>query len=112
MPDQSQQLTELTAKDYKYGFVSDIEADQIPRGLSEDIVRLISQKKNEPRFMLEWRLKDYRHWLTMKEPTWPNVKFPKIDFQDIIYYSAPKPKKLLGSMDEVDPEVRKTFEKL
>jgi Fe-S cluster assembly protein SufB len=112
MAEQSQELDQLTSKEYKYGFSSDIEADQIPRGLSEDVVRLISEKKGEPQFMLDWRLKAYRHWLTMVEPSWQNVHFPKINYQDIIYYSAPKPKKLLGSMDEVDPEVRKTFEKL
>jgi len=112
MAEQSQELDQLTSKEYKYGFSSDIEADQIPCGLSEDVVRLISEKKGEPQFMLDWRLKAYRHWLTMQEPTWQNVHFPKINYQDIIYYSAPKPKKLLGSMDEVDPEVRKTFEKL
>ncbi|MBI3551898.1 MAG: Fe-S cluster assembly protein SufB [Elusimicrobia bacterium] len=112
MAKQSDELSELTTKEYKYGFVSDIDADQIPKGLDEDIVRLISRKKEEPAFMLEWRLKAFRHWLTMSEPAWANVRFPKIDYQDIIYYSAPKPKKLLGSMDEVDPEVRKTFEKL
>jgi Fe-S cluster assembly protein SufB len=110
MADQT--LDQLTTGEYKYGFESQIDADQAPKGLNEDIIRLISSKKNEPPFMLEYRLKAYRHWLTMKEPTWPNVHYPKIDYQNIIYYSAPKPKKLLGSMDEVDPEVRKTFEKL
>ncbi len=105
-------LNELTQSDYKYGFVSNIDADQAPRGLNEDIVRLISSKKNEPAWLLEWRLKAFRHWLTLKEPTWPNVHYPKINYQDIIYYSAPKPKKILKSMDEVDPEVKKTFEKL
>ena len=105
-------LNELTQTEYKYGFSSDIDADQAPVGLSEDIVRLISSKKNEPQWMLDYRLKAYRHWLTMKEPTWPNVTYPKIDYQSIIYYSAPKPKKILASMDEVDPEIRKTFDKL
>jgi Fe-S cluster assembly protein SufB len=105
-------LNELTQSEYKYGFVSDLDADQAPKGLSEDIVRLISSKKNEPAWMLEYRLKAYRHWLTMKEPTWPNVHYPKINYQDIIYYSAPKPKKILKSMDEVDPDIRKTFDKL
>ena len=108
----NKEVQELTKKEYKYGFVSDIEADQAPRGLNEDIIRLISKKKNEPEFMLEWRLKAYRHWLTMKEPSWANIHYPPIDYQDIIYYSAPKPKNLLKSLDEVDPEVRKTFEKL
>ncbi|MBI3844929.1 MAG: Fe-S cluster assembly protein SufB [Planctomycetes bacterium] len=100
-------------QDYKFGFVTDIEADAIPRGLSEDVIRIISMKKNEPDFMLEWRLKSYRHWLTMKEPTWPNVHYPKIDYQDIVYYSAPKPKGSgPKSLDEVDPELLKTYEKL
>ncbi len=112
MAKSSDTLNDLTSGDYKYGFVSDIAADQLPRGLNEDIVRLISKKKNEPAFMLDWRLKAFRHWLTMKEPSWPNVHYPPINYQDIIYYSAPKPKKTLTSMDEVDPEVRKTFEKL
>ncbi len=105
-------IQDLTQQDYKYGFVTDIEAETVPRGLSEEIVRAISQKKNEPEFMLEWRLKAYRHWLTMTEPTWANVHYPKIDYQDIIYYSAPKVKKQLGSLDEVDPELLKTYEKL
>jgi Fe-S cluster assembly protein SufB len=102
----------LANREYKYGFVTDIEAETIPRGLNEDIVRTISAKKNEPEWMLEWRLKAYRHWLTMEEPEWANVNYPKIDYQDIIYYSAPKPKKKLESMDEVDPELVDTFEKL
>jgi len=106
-------IEELTGQDYKYGFVTDVEAEQFPKGLSEEVVRLISAKKNEPEFMLEWRLKAYRHWLTMKEPTWQNVHFPKIDYQDIYYYSAPKEKKdKPKSLDEVDPEILKTFEKL
>jgi Fe-S cluster assembly protein SufB len=105
-------LNELTQSEYKYGFVSNIDADQAPKGLSEDIVRLISSKKNEPQWMLDWRLKAYRHWTTLTEPAWPNLHYPKINYQDIIYYSAPKPKKILKSMDEVDPEVKKTFDKL
>lgn len=105
-------IQELANQEYKHGFVTEIEADTIPRGLSEDVVRMISAKKNEPEFMLEWRLKAYRHWLTMKEPSWPNVHYPPINYQDVIYYSAPKTKKQLSSMDEVDPELRKTFEKL
>lgn len=105
-------IQELANQEYKHGFVTDIETDTIPRGLSEDVVRMISAKKNEPEFMLEWRLKAYRHWLTMKEPSWPNVHYPPINYQDVIYYSAPKVKKQLSSMDEVDPELRKTFEKL
>jgi Fe-S cluster assembly protein SufB len=106
-------LRDLTQQDYKYGFVTDIETDTVPKGLSEEIVRIISSKKGEPAFMLEWRLKAFRHWQTMTEPTWANVHYPKIDYNDIIYYSAPKsaaegPK----SLEEVDPELRKTYEKL
>jgi Fe-S cluster assembly protein SufB len=102
----------LANQEYKYGFVTDIESEVVPRGLNEDIVRTISEKKGEPGWMLEWRLKAYRHWLTMQEPTWANVQYPKIDYQDIIYYSAPKPKQLKQSLDEVDPELLDTFEKL
>ncbi|UPT68912.1 MAG: Fe-S cluster assembly protein SufB [Sphingobacteriales bacterium JAD_PAG50586_3] len=105
-------LEEITSSEYKYGFVTDIEADSAPMGLSEDIVRFISAKKNEPEWMLESRLKAYRHWLKMEEPTWAHVQYPKIDFQNIIYYSAPKQTKVLNSLDEVDPELLKTFEKL
>jgi Fe-S cluster assembly protein SufB len=108
----NQDVKDIAAGEYKYGFTSEVDADQIPKGLDEDVVRLISQKKKEPAFMLDWRLKAYRHWLTMKEPTWAEVHYPKIDYKGIIYYSAPKPKKKLASMDEVDPEVRATFEKL
>ncbi len=99
-------------QDYKWGFVTDVEAESIPRGLSEDLVRLISAKKNEPEFMLQWRLKAYRHWTTMTEPTWQNVRYPKIDYQDIVYYSAPRGMEKLKSLDELDPEIRKTYEKL
>jgi len=108
----TEQLREITEQKYKYGFVTEIEEDRVPKGLSEDTIRLISQKKGEPQFMLDWRLKAFRHWLTLEEPTWPNVHYPKIDYQDIVYYSAPKPKKQLSSMDEVDPELRGAFEKL
>ena len=104
-------LDNLVNRPYQHGFVTEIEAETAPKGLNEDIIRLISMKKNEPEWLLEFRLKAYRNWLTMQEPAWPNVKYPKIDFQDIIYYSAPKPKKL-KSMDEVDPELLRTFEKL
>ncbi len=97
---------------YKHGFVSDIEADALPKGLSEDIVRAISARKNEPEWMLDFRLKAFRHWQTMTEPTWAHVHYPKIDFQNIVYYSAPKLKKQLNSLDEVDPELLRTFEKL
>ena len=109
---QDAALRELTEGKYKYGFVTDVDADQVPKGLSEEIIRTISHKKGEPEWMLEWRLKAYRHWLEMTEPAWPNVHYPKIDYQDIVYYSAPKPKKKLGSMDEVDPELTRAFEKL
>jgi Fe-S cluster assembly protein SufB len=102
----------LVNQPYKYGFVSDIEADAIPRGLSEDVVRLISAKKDEPDWMLEFRLRAYRHWLTLAEPTWPHVNYPPIDYQDIVYYSAPKVKAKLNSLDEVDPDLLETFEKL
>ena len=103
----------LVRKDYKYGFVTDVEADAAPPGLNEDIIRLISAKKNEPKFMLEWRLKSFRHWLTMKEPTWPHVHYPPIDYQGSVYYSAPK-KKGEGprSLEEVDPKLVETYEKL
>jgi Fe-S cluster assembly protein SufB len=98
--------------DYKYGFTTNIEMDSAPKGLNEDIVRFISAKKKEPEWMLETRLKAYRHWLTLKEPTWAHIHHPAINFQDIIYYAAPKKKIELSSLDEVDPELRKTFEKL
>ncbi len=101
---------ELTNQEYKYGFVTNIEQDIAPRGLNEDIIRLISSKKNEPEWMLEWRLKAYSHWCTMKEPRWPNVHYPPIDYQGISYYAAPKKKP--ESLDEVDPELLKTYEKL
>src|SRR5271167_1166039 len=99
-------------QEYKWGFVTEIDADTVPPGLNEDVIRLLSKKKNEPEFMLEWRLKAYRHWLTMTEPTWPNVHYPPIDYNSIIYYSAPKPSKKLASLDEVDPELLKTYDKL
>jgi Fe-S cluster assembly protein SufB len=103
----------LANQEYKYGFVTDIESDVIPKGLSEDTVRLISAKKNEPEWMLEFRLKAYRQWLKMTEPkTWANVRYPEIDYQDVIYYSAPKQKEMKKSLDEVDPELLRTFEKL
>jgi Fe-S cluster assembly protein SufB len=109
----SASVQSLVSQPYKYGFVTDIEADVIPRGLSEDTVRLISAKKNEPEFMLEFRLKAYRKWLTMAEPDWPNVDYPPINYQDIVYYSAPKqPKEKLHSLDDADPALLETFEKL
>jgi Fe-S cluster assembly protein SufB len=105
-------IRELAEQKYKYGFVTDVEEDRIRKGLDEDVIRLISSKKQEPQFLLDFRLKAYRHWLTMEEPTWAKVHYPRIDFQQIVYYSAPKPRKKLASMDEVDPELRAAFEKL
>src|SRR6187455_1686739 len=105
-------LQNLVNQPYKHGFVTDIESDVAPKGLNEDTIRLISAKKNEPAWLLEFRLKAYQQWLKMEEPKWSSVKYPKIDFQAISYYSAPKPKKKLSSMDEVDPELLRTFEKL
>jgi Fe-S cluster assembly protein SufB len=105
-------IEELANREYQHGFVSDIEADTLPPGLSEGIVRAISARKNEPEFLLDWRLKAYRNWLTMEEPRWPNVHYPPIDFQAVSYYSAPKPKKKLNSLDEVDPELLETFARL
>ena len=102
----------ITDQDYKYGFVTNVDSDTIPKGLNEDVVRLISDKKGEPEWLLDWRLKAYRLWTTMVEPEWPNVTYNKIDYQAISYYSAPKKKPTLKSMDEVDPEIRSTFEKL
>ena len=112
MSGSTQLLEEITSSEYKYGFVTNIEADEAPKGLSEDTVRFISAKKNEPEWMLEWRLKAFRTWQKMYSPLWANVNFPVIDYQDIIYYSAPKQKKTLDSLDEVDPELLATFEKL
>jgi len=108
----SDTIEQIANQEYKWGFVTDIEVDEAPLGLNEDIIRLISHKKEEPEWLLEWRLKAYRHWLTMKEPTWANVHYDPIDYQATRYYSAPKPKKKLNSLDEVDPEVRATFTKL
>jgi Fe-S cluster assembly protein SufB len=106
-------LQEITQREYKHGWVADIEAETAPRGLNEDVIRLISRKKQEPQWLLDWRLKAYRHWLTMKEPTWQNVKYAPIDYQDIIYYAAPKSKAdAPKSLDEVDPEILKMFDKL
>ena len=112
MSKDEQILKDFTAKEYEHGWSVDLEADQAPKGLNEDIVRFISAKKHEPEWLLEWRLKAFRKWQQMEEPTWPNVKYPAIDYQDIIYYSAPKKQKELQSLDEVDPELRATFEKL
>src|SRR5919109_1154116 len=102
----------LATREYKYGFYTDVESETVPKGLNEDVIRLISEKKQEPEWLLQWRLKAYRLWLTMKEPTWQNVKYDPINYHDIVYYSAPKKKKALNSLDEVDPEVKRTFDKL
>lgn len=112
MSESNKLLEEITSTEYKWGFVTNIDADEAPKGLNEDIVRFISAKKNEPEWLLEWRLKAFRHWLTLKEPEWANVHYPTINFQDIIYYSAPKQKINPKSLDEIDPELRATFEKL
>src|ERR687897_327306 len=112
MSTSTETIEQLATREYKYGFVTDVESETIPKGLSEDVVRLISAKKGEPEWLLEWRLKASRLWLTMKEPTWQNVKFEPINYQDIVYYSAPKKKKKLNSLDELDPEVKATFDKL
>lgn len=105
-------LNNLVNQPYKHGFVTDIETEVVPKGLNEDVIRLISRKKEEPEWLLEFRLSAYRHWLTLTEPAWANVTYPKIDFQDIIYFAQPKPKKQLASLDEVDPELLRTFAKL
>ena len=113
MSDDNAKLRELSSRTYRYGFVSDLLSDALPRGLNEEVIGLISAKKQEPQWLLDWRLKAYRHWLTMTEPTWQNVHYAPIDYQDIIYYSAPKPKTPgPKSLDEVDPELREMFGKL
>lgn len=113
MADSDKILEAHISSEYKYGFSSDIEMEKAPKGLNEDIIRFISSKKNEPQWMLENRLRAFRHWLTLTEPRhWPHLTYPPVDFQDIIYYAAPKPKKTLQSLDQVDPELLRTFEKL
>ncbi len=113
MSDEQNSVSDLLEDNqYKYGFTTDVESETFAKGLNEEVVRAISKKKNEPEFMLNFRLKAFEKWKTMKEPAWPNVHYPPIDFQDISYYSAPKKKKQLASLDEVDPEVMRTFEKL
>ncbi len=109
---ETQKIEELANKEYKFGFITDIEADTIPKGLNEDVIRQLSAKKQEPEWMTEWRLKAYRHWLTMEEPKWPNVKYPPVDYQEISYYSAPKSTPKYKSLDEVDPELLDTYKKL
>ena len=110
------QIQDLTKQEYKWGFVTSIDEDRLPNGLNEDIVRAISLKKGEPEFMTEWRLKAYRYWASLEqkqaEPTWANIKYPPIDYQGLSYYSAPKQKKELKSLDEVDPEILSTYAKL
>ncbi len=112
MPTESSAIETMANTEYKWGFVTDLESDTLPPGLTEETVRKISQLKNEPPFLTEWRLKAFRHWQTMTEPHWPNVKFAPIDYQAVSYYSAPKKKKQLASLDEIDPELLKTYEKL
>jgi Fe-S cluster assembly protein SufB len=112
MSDSMQTLEAHTKSDYKYGFTSNIDSETLPKGLNEDVVRQISAKKGEPEFLTEWRLKAFRQWQSMTEPKWPNVDYPPIDYQDIIYYAAPKKKPVLNSLDEADPELIRTFEKL
>jgi Fe-S cluster assembly protein SufB len=109
-------IRDLAEREYKWGFISDVESESVPKGLSEDTVRLISAKKREPEFMLEWRLKAYRHWASLEkaqaEPKWANIKYAPIDYQDIVYYSAPKQKPTLESLDALDPEILRTYQKL
>ena len=110
--DQDKIISDVTTGEYKYGFYSDIEMERIPKGINEDVVRTISGKKSEPEWLLEFRLKAFRHWKTMKMPAWANLKIPPINYQEIIYYAAPKQKASPGSIDEIDPELKKTFDKL
>jgi Fe-S cluster assembly protein SufB len=112
MSTSTETIEQLATKEYKYGFITDIESDTLPPGLDEDVIRAISERKHEPEWLLEWRLKAYRAWLTMREPTWHNVHYAPIDYHAISYYSAPRKKPVLNSLDEVDPELRRTFEKL
>jgi Fe-S cluster assembly protein SufB len=116
MTTNAETIRDLAEREYKWGFITEVEEDRVPKGLNEDIVRLISAKKGEPAFMIEWRLKAYRHWASLEksqaEPKWANVKYGPIDYQDIVYYSAPKKKASLKSLDEVDPEILRTYDKL
>src|SRR5947209_11337459 len=105
-------IEQAVSSEYKYGFVTNIEADEAPKGLNEDTVRFISAKKNEPEWMLDWRLKAFRSWLEMREVSWAKLDIPPIDYQDAYYYAAPKAKPKLQSLDELDPEIRRTYEKL
>jgi Fe-S cluster assembly protein SufB len=108
----SELLEKVTSTEYKYGFTTDIESDTIPKGLSEDVVRIISAKKNEPKWMLEYRIKAYKAWLKMEEPNWANINYTKPNYKEIIYYSAPKQKPVLDSLDDLDPEMKEMFDKL
>ena len=112
MATETNTIEQLATQEYKYGFYTAVEQETIPRGLNEDIIRIISEKKNEPDWLLEWRLKAYRRWLTMAEPTWANVKYGPIDYQNIIYYAAPKQSSRPKSLEEIDPEILRTYEKL
>ena len=112
MSNNLKKITEIASSDYKYGFITNIEETRIQNGLNEKIISKISSIKNEPKWLLDWRLKAYKNWLKMKEPKWSSLKYPKINFQDLCYYSAPKQKKKLKSLDEVDPELLKTYNKL
>src|SRR5215831_9904978 len=109
-------IRDLAEREYKWGFITEIEEERVPKGLNEDIIRMISAKKQEPEFMLDWRLKAYRHWAKLEkaeaEPKWANVKYPPINYQDITYYSAPKQKPKLDSLEQLDPEILRTYEKL
>ncbi|MCA9809312.1 MAG: Fe-S cluster assembly protein SufB, partial [Candidatus Dadabacteria bacterium] len=105
-------LEKLAEQEYKYGFFTNVEQEIAPKGLNEDTIRLISHKKEEPEWLLEWRLEAYKHWLTMKEPRWANVKFSPIDYQNISYYAAPKKKEGPKSLDEIDPEIKEAYDKL
>ncbi len=110
--DQDKIINDVTSGEYKYGFYSDIDTEIIPKGLNEDVIRLISAKKNEPGWLLEFRLKSFRHWQTMKMPGWANLRIPPINYQDIIYYAAPRQKAAPKSIDDIDPELKRTFDKL
>ncbi len=112
MEESNKIIKEIAGQEYKYGFTTDVQTDTIPAGLDESVVRLISQKKGEPEWMLQYRLKAFRHWLTMKVPTWAHLDIPEIDFQSIIYYAAPKKGRTDGTVDDIDPELKKTFDKL
>ena len=116
MSSNTDTIRDLAQQEYKWGFVTDIEEERVPKGLTEDTIRLISAKKSEPQFMLDWRLKAFRYWATLEardgEPTWANVHYPRINYQDITYYSAPKQKPQLESLDQLDPEILRTYEKL